>query len=76
MSGDASNPSWMRFRDGDEMLSLAYLNSDNNDDILLRDETVFTSASLSGNPDTIQVIGDRSGVELLSYDPNNFSIIG
>ena len=66
----------MRFRDGDEMLSLANLNSDNNDDILWRDETGFTSASLSGNPDTIQVIGDRSGVELLSYDPDNFSIIG
>ena len=66
----------MRFRDGDEMLSLADLNSDNNDDILWRDETGSTSASLSGNPDTIQVIGDRSGVELLSYDPDNFSIIG
>ena len=58
------------------MLSLADLNSDNNDDILWRDETGFTVASLSGNPDTIQVIGDRSGVELLSYDPDNVSIIG
>ena len=76
LSGDASNSLWMRFRDGDEMLSLADLNSDKNDDILWRDETGFTVASHSGNPDTIQVIGDRSGVELLSYDPDNFSIIG
>ena len=30
----------------------------------------------SGNPDTTRVIGDRSGVETLSYDPDNFSIIG
>ena len=111
----------MRFRDGDEMLGLADLNGDNNDDILWRDETGFTFASLFGNPDTIQVIGDRdgdtlldiqdfdgdgnddllwqdqsggtwiasagdqsnltwfgdrSGEELLSYDPDNFSIIG
>ena len=74
--GDVSNLLWMRFRDGDKMSSLADLNSDNNDDILWRDETGFTSASLPGNPDTIQVIGDRSGVELLGYDPDNFSIIG
>ena len=66
----------MRFRDGDEMLSLADLYSDINDDTLWRDETGFTSTSLSGNPDTIQVIGDRSGVELLSFAPDNFSIIG
>ena len=76
LSGDASNLLWIRFRDGDEMLSFADLNSDINDDILWRDETGFTSASLSGNPDTIQVIGDRSGIELLSYDPDNLSIIG
>ena len=37
LSGDALNLLWMRFRDGDEMLSLADLNSDNNDDILWRD---------------------------------------
>ena len=76
MSGETSNLLWMRFSDGDEMLSFADLNSDINDDILWRDETGFTSASLSGNPDTIQVIGDRSGIELLSYDPDNLSIIG
>ena len=76
LSGDASNLLWIRFCDGDEMLSFADLNSDNNDDILWRDETGFTSASLSGNPDTIQVIDDRSGVELLRYDPDNLSIIG
>ena len=37
LSGDASNLLWMRFRDGDEMLSLADLNSNNNDDILWQD---------------------------------------
>ena len=76
LSGDASNLLWMRFRDCDEMSSLAELNSDNNYDVLWRDEAGFTVASLSGNPDTIQVIGDRSGVELLGYDPDNSSIIG
>ena len=76
MSGETSNLLWMRFSDGDEMLSLADLNNENNYDILWRDETEFTSASLSGHPDTIQVIGDRSGEELLSYEPYNFLIIG
>ena len=76
LSGDASNLLWMRFRVGDEMLSLADLNNEKNYDILWRDETGFTFASLSGNPYTIQVIGDRSGVELRSYDSDNFSIIG
>ena len=76
MSGETSNLLWMRFSDGDEMLSLADLNNENNDGILWRDETGFTSASLSSHPDTIQVIGDRSGEELLSYEPYNFLIIG
>ena len=75
LSGDASNLLWMRFRDGDEMSSLADLNSDNNDNVLWQDEAGFIVASLSGNPDTIQVIGDRSSVELLGFDPDNFSII-
>ena len=39
LSGDALNLLRMRFRDGDEIMSLADLNSDNNDDILWRDET-------------------------------------
>jgi len=46
----------MRFSDGDEMLSLANLNNENNDDILWRDENGFISASLSGHPDTTPVI--------------------
>ena len=75
LSGDTSNLLWVRFSDGDEKLGLADLKNDDNDDILWRDETGFTFASLSDNPDTIQVIGDRSGEELLSYDPYNFSII-
>ena len=76
LSGETSNLLWMRFSDGDEMLSLANLNNENNDDILWRDENGFISASLSGNPDTIQVIRDRSSEELLSYDPYNFLISG
>ena len=61
----------MRFSDGDEMLGLANLNNENNDDILWRDEKIYL-ASLSGHPDTIPVIRDRSSEELLSYDPYNF----
>ena len=76
MSGETSNLLWMRFSDGDEMLCLANLNNENNDDILWRDENGFISASLSGHPDTIPVIRDRSSEELLSYDPYNFLIIG
>ena len=75
LPGDTSNLLWMRFSNGDEMLCLADLNNENNDDILWRDETGFTFASLSGNPYTIQVIGDRSVEEQLCYDPYNFSII-